>query len=423
MKRMIGRAISLVLCMSLCLGATINGKAAEDTKTAATYSKPIDVVLKGWSEADGEIFDYSDYNWRTSDDIWVTAEYFRYHLGVGFDNSITDTDKKAYKYTWYEKVEGGEYKVISNLTGPLDDSTIYNNFTRAYWYCVVSAPDGSWSMRTNEIVVTRAYKATFVLDEASNEVNIWYKPYGGYLEMIDYPYDDDTFIGWRCSDDGETYKPGEKYYGDSEGVRFTPVYKSKTNMKLYFKDSDSIKCVAGKSRKLEVYFADDGSCWDFDKDPTKDLFEYGIYRNSKVVDSESKYGYFDVSGRLHFGTKCGKYYIKLSYLGNDNNTEDESYLDYVVVPASVKKSSIKISRKGKISTIKWGKSLGADKYKLNIIFKDGKKWPTEVTKKTKKKSGSVKKRYYRIKYKRAIKSVTITPIGAGLSGTKTKKKA
>ncbi len=43
--------------------------------------------------------------------------------------------------------------------------------------------------------------------------------------------------------------------------------------------------------------------------------------------------------------------------------------------------------------------------------------------KTKKKSGSVKKRYYRIKYKRAIKSVTITPIGAGLSGTKTKKKA
>lgn len=76
MKRMIGRAISLVLCMSLCLGATINGKAAEGAETAATYSKPIDVVLNGWSEADGELFGYSNYNWRTSK-IWVTAEYFR----------------------------------------------------------------------------------------------------------------------------------------------------------------------------------------------------------------------------------------------------------------------------------------------------------------------------------------------------------
>ena len=421
-KSKISKLAALVLVLAMGAGMITNTSIAEAEEAGVTYKEPSSVGISGYADSDMEVFGFTPKNWRGGPIYSLDG---RFYVSSVIDNNISVDEKKAYKYKWFIKTGGNNKYVIFNTATDNNWFAWNDLFSSSYGevfsvYYEVSAPDGSWTKSSSVIEFRRLYKVIIKRAWDGGDDAILYKYCDKDLIIPDGP-DDSDFVGWEYKN-GDVYSPGSQFGINEDNVVLSPVYKNKSSMKLYFKGTDKIKYVAGTSKQLDVYFADDNTSWDFSDDSSADMLTYDINKNGKPVTVGEKYGYLDKDGKLHFGTKCGKYFLILYYSGNDYNTSDKAYIDYIVVPGKIKKSTIKISKKGIVSTVKWGKSIGAEKYKLNIVFKDGKKWPVEITKKTKKKTGSLKDRFYKIKYKKAIKSVTITPIGAGLSGAKTTKK-
>ena len=326
---------------------------------------PTSAVLNGWSDADGTLYEYEKEQYRTSP-VFITSVDDSAYVKVVFDSSISSEMAKTFQYKWYKKIGETSYKHVTTLDNyssiQFTDPTLESSVS---YYCEVSAADGSWTKRTDVFTIKRAYKFVFIMDNGDNLFG-----YKAYDVPYVFPYgpngkEDTKFAGWKYN--GKLYKPGDTFTENIEGAAFTAAWLSQeaTNLKIAWKNQGG-KCVAGSDRYLKVLL--DGKYLDFSKETLTD--------NGIEADWNEKGVKLYENGKVHFGNKCGHYWIALWCPESENDQGDSAYLEYDVVPGKVKASTIKKKCKknalGYKYTVTFGSAPGATKYlvscKRKVVF-------------------------------------------------------